>query len=293
VRQLLRALYNGPISGLHRWPKECYAIYAGRVGQPLRRLPQPLLSYRADPFLVRHEQRNWLFYEEFEYLRNKGRLAVCEVDEDARWLGRPATILDCPYHLSYPHVFFHEDTWWMVPESCENGTVDLYRCQRFPNVWSKELTLLHVDACDTTLHLQQGCWWLFTAVRNPRDGERHLEIYTSPRLASPEWQPHPVNGRLLYADAPNGSQRPAGPLLRVGERWLRPSQHSPDYYGQGCRFYEIQRLTPEEFVETPASLPDLPTARNHHICLQGDLCVIDVKERISYWPWVRPRPASS
>lgn len=291
LRELFAAFYQGPLSGLHRWPKECYAIYSGMLGAPLQRLPQPLLAYRADPFLVAHEDRVWLFYEEFEYLRNKGRLAVCELDRMGRWVGRPTTILDLAYHLSYPHVFEHAGQFWMVPESCENGTVDLYRCARFPDRWSKQLTLLHLDACDSTLHYEQGLWWLFTAVRNPQGGERHLALFFSPELVSSDWQAHPVNARQLYADVPNGSQRPAGPLIRQGERLLRPSQFSPDYYGQGSRLYEIQRLSTEEFAETPVAVPDLPTARNHHISLCGNLCVVDVKERISYSPWDRPRPA--
>lgn len=286
--QWLRAFHAGPLSGLHRWPKECFAIECGPLGGPLQRVRQPLWCYRADPFVLRYQERLWLFYEEYQYLRNKGRLGVCEVDSRGSVCGPHQTILDLPYHLSYPFVFEADQQIWMVPESRANGTVDLYRAELFPLRWEKVVTLLRTDACDSTLHFREGLWWLFTALR--RDDRYALGLFSSPQLVSSRWEPHPLNEQQLYSELPNGSARPGGSVFEHAGQLYRVSQWNPDYYGQGSRIMRVHRLNREEFMEEPADLPDLPTRRNHHLCVHSGLVAIDRRERVSFWPWIRPRP---
>ena len=289
--QWLRAFHAGPLSGLHRWPKECFALYCGPPHQAARRLGQPFWLYRADPFLIRHQQRWWLFYEEYQYLRNKGRIGACPLDEQGRPAGRHRVVLDLPYHVSYPHVFAADGQLWMVPESRANGTVDLFRAVAFPERWERVCTLLRADACDSTLFRGEDRWWLFTAVAEAQS--RYLALFASPRLDSEHWTPHPVNAQRLYRDLPNGSARPGGAIFQRNGELYRLSQWNPDYYGQGTRLTRILRLTPEEFVEEPAPSSDLPTALTHHLCLAPELLAFDRRERISYLPWQRPRPAGA
>ena len=37
-----------------------------------------------------------------------------------------------PFHLSYPYVFKHKGTYYMIPESRAAGAVRLYRARSFP-----------------------------------------------------------------------------------------------------------------------------------------------------------------
>lgn len=270
------------LCGLHRWPKDCFALYQ-RVGQQWARMPQPWWSYRADPFLLQREGRVWLFFEEFEYLRNKGRLAACRLDGSGH-----TTILDLPYHLSYPFSLEYQGQWWLLPESCANQTVDLYECVDFPHRWRLRRRILQgVDAADSTLLFEEGRWWLFTSVRLVEDGPRHLEIYSTSDFLEGEWLAHPINARRLYADKVCGTGRCGGAFLRRGEGWIRPTQFSTDYYGQGLSFRRIQKLSLEHFEEQGVDCPEWPWRQNHHLSVLGDLQWINRKERMSYWE--RPR----
>jgi hypothetical protein len=92
-------------------------------------------------------------------------------------VGVSTPVLTRPYHLSYPFVFRWRDDWYMVPETLENRTVDLYRSTRFPYDWTHAGTLLEdVAAVDATLIERDGRWWLFTTIA-PFGGSENDELH--------------------------------------------------------------------------------------------------------------------
>lgn len=270
-------LWNA-VEGLHRLPKDCFALYHRVDGGEWKRLPQSLLTYRADPFLLEWRGETWIFYEEFEYLKNKGRLGLCRLDGSDGQL-----LMDRPYHQSYPFPLIYKDQLYLLPESCANGSVDLYVCDQFPQKWRLVRRLLEgIDACDATLLYENERWWMFLAVRPAGGGQRHLEIYFTQDLLQGLWEPHPVNQQRLYADLRNQSGRPGGAFFKRGSEWIRPAQYSPDYYGQGLGFRQIVKLSSEEFAEKGVEFTDLPWRRNHHFSMLDRHQVINRKERMAY-----------
>jgi len=100
--------------------------------------------YWADPHTIERDGIFYVFVEEFMYKTNKG-------------------VLETDYHLSYPFLLEHDGETYMVPESSDNRTLDLYRCIDFPNRWEKVKPLLSdIRAKDTTLLHYNGLWWMFT-----------------------------------------------------------------------------------------------------------------------------------
>ncbi len=81
-----------------------------------------------------------------------------------------------PYHLSYPFVFEHEGSVYMIPETMGSRRIELYKAKAFPFDWE----LVHVlkediDAVDTTLWIQDGIYYFFTNVAETRHNtERSL-----------------------------------------------------------------------------------------------------------------------
>ena len=278
------------LQGLHRLPKDCFALYHRMNAGEWRRLPQPFLTYRADPFLLEWRGETWILFEEFEYLTNKGRLGLCRLDGSDGQL-----LMDRPYHLSYPFPLEYQGQLWLLPESCAHGTVDLYECEQFPQRWRLARSLLQgVDACDGTLLHLDGIWWLFVSVRPAGQGQRHLEIHFSENLLQGVWQPHPIDAQRLYAGLRNQTGRPGGAFFRHGQDWIRPAQYSPDYYGQGLGYRRLVKLSTSEFEEEAIELPGFPWRRNHHFSMLGPHQVINRKERMAYrnrpiplvQPWV-------
>jgi hypothetical protein len=113
----------------------------------------------ADPFGFEHEGKHWLFFEDYSYETMRGRIACVEISEDGKVRGAPLVCLENSHcHYSYPHVFREGSEIFMIPESFESKSVDLYRCRRFPNEWVHDSVLMHGRFVDTTLWQVEDLW---------------------------------------------------------------------------------------------------------------------------------------
>jgi hypothetical protein len=211
-----------------------------------RRLIPPKDRFWADPFPVKREGKYYIFFEELLFKTGKGHLSVVEVDRKGM-AGEPLKILDRPYHLSYPFVFQWNGRDYMVPETKRAKQVELYRCVGFPDRWEFDRVLLSsVQAVDTTLAQIDDRWWMFTSLKVECAQELYeLHLFYADTPLGP-WTPHKCNP--VKADA--RSTRPAGKLIRKGGTWYRPAQVGA---GQAMSINRIERLSPEEFRETPVS----------------------------------------
>jgi hypothetical protein len=156
-------------------------------------------------------------------------------------------VLERPYHLSYPFVFEWNGTWWMLPETSHNQSVELYHCTAFPDCWVLEKTLLRdVRAADGTLWEQDGRWWLFANMATPGAGiHDELHLYYADSPLGP-WQAHPRNP--VKSDA--RSSRPAGALFRSGADLIRPAQDCGTAYGRAIVLNKVETLTSEDYRES-------------------------------------------
>lgn len=205
----------------------------------------PADRYWADPFPITHNGRQYIFLEEFLLGRGKAHIAVSTIQPDGRPT-RPVTVLDRPYHLSYPFVFTWRDTYYMMPETGRNRTVELYRASSFPFEWELDRVLLdNINAADATLVEIQGTWWLFVNVAVDGSGNAdELHLFSAPEPIGP-WLPHVRNP--VKSDA--RSARPAGRILTVGDAYYRPSQDCSGRYGRAVVLNQIVSLDHAHYVE--------------------------------------------
>ena len=242
-------------------------------------LESPPGTYWADPFPFVHQDRLFLFFEEYDQHEKKGHIAALPFDQRGP-SGPPIRVLETAGHLSYPFVFSYRDDLYMLPESSDKATVDLYRCTQFPNRWTYDRTLLKgIKAVDTTLCYHEGLWWLFTCIaahpQSPARDELFLFYADSP--LSEEWTPHPLNP--VISDVRNA--RPAGRIIQQGERILRPAQDCSKRYGYGLHLREIETWNTAHYREkTHTSL--LPTGTRlglHTLNRQDQWVFVDIKVR--------------
>jgi hypothetical protein len=207
----------------------------------------PWTRFYADPFVLRHGGVTALFFEDYDYGEQRGRISYVVLGEDGS-RGAPAEALSRPYHLSYPFVFAHEGAALMIPESSANRTVELYEAENFPDRWRLRSVLIHdIEASDTTLHFDEvtGLWWMFAAVSEfGSSSQDTLSIFFSDGIEGP-WRPHAANPVKFDP----GCSRPAGPLLRWNGRLFRPAQDCTSAYGEGLVWCEVKELTPDAFRE--------------------------------------------
>ncbi len=156
-------------------------------------------------------------------------------------------ILQWPYHLSYPFVFDWEGTLYMIPDTMENRTVELYRCEEFPHRWRLHRVLLRdLDAVDATLWSDGSRWWMFVNVAEPGvDNTDELHLYWSVTPLGP-WTAHPANP--VVSDV--RCARPAGPLFSRDRNLFRPSQDCSQGYGHSVLINRVQVLSESSYQET-------------------------------------------
>ncbi|HTU43543.1 MAG TPA: hypothetical protein VMF91_00675 [Bryobacteraceae bacterium] len=201
----------------------------------------PSGHFYADPFLIRHNGQLWLFFEDFLYGEQRGRICCAPVARDL-FIGAPAVCLDAGYHLSYPAVFYHDGEVFMIPESAENQSVELWRATNFPFSWTLEKTLFRGSLVDTTPLLHQGRWYFFTTLCEPCGNAAFGALFSSSSLTG-EWTRHPK--APISTDVRNA--RCAGAIVPIHDRLLRPVQDCCENYGRRIHVEEILELTPDSY----------------------------------------------
>ena len=207
----------------------------------------PKDRFWADPHIIHHNDMYYIYIEEYLYETAIGRISVITMDSEGNY-SEPEVVLEKPYHLSYPYVFEHEGEYYMIPESYENKTIQLYKCTEFPLKWEFQLNLKeNIQAVDATLHRHDNKWWMFANVVEHEGASTwdELFLYSSDNLLSTEWAPHPQNP--IVSDCK--SARPAGSLFMQDGALYRPSQNCSQRYGYGFNISEVKTLTETSYEE--------------------------------------------
>ncbi len=235
-------------------------IYSGSDLTALKPLPgvrNPVLSaahvhdvpalFVADPFLVRTEERWWLFFEVLHATLRYGQIGVAMSRNGRKW-EYCQIVLEEPFHLSYPLVFQWNGEYYMTPETASQRQVRLYRAVDFPLRWEYVSTLLEGDHyLDPTPFFYRDHWWMFVGANIKHNDTLRLYHATTP--LGP-WREHPcspiVEGNAYMA-------RPAGRVLHTDGRLIRFAQDCVQNYGRRVLAFEITELTPDRYAERPYS----------------------------------------
>lgn len=201
----------------------------------------------ADPHVITKDDKFYIFIEEVLYRTGKGHISVIEMDKKGI-CQKPVKIIEKPYHLSYPFIFEWESKFFMVPESKQNKTVELYECVKFPYEWKfKKNIMENIKAVDATPFYYQNKWWLFMNIieNNGASSLDELFLFYSDDIFNDQWTPHPKNP--IATDV--RSARPSGKIFKRGGKIIRPSQNCAHRYGYGLKFNEIIKLNETEYEE--------------------------------------------
>jgi hypothetical protein len=190
-----------------------------------------------------------MFFEVVNDRNKKGEIGLATSRNGLRWDYRQI-VLEEQFHLSYPYVFQWEDEVFMVPETCLQNSVRLYRAESFPWKWSYVTNLITgKDFVDSSLVRFHEKWWLFTSTgKAPRRAD-DLHIFYADDLLG-RWEEHPrspiVKGNPAIA-------RPGGRMLVLGDTVIRYAQDCAVTYGRQVRSFEITALNTHDYAERPVS----------------------------------------
>lgn len=201
----------------------------------------------ADPFIVDFNNKLYIFFEELFFKENRGKLKVAELSKDFK-VTNEKIILEQSYHLSYPNVFLFADHYYLLPETADNNTLELYQAVDFPYHWQRVHYIMQdIKAYDPTLIEYQGLWYLFVTMKPHVACSSHdsLYIFYAESPLSQHWQAHQQNPVIVNA----AFARPAGQFFWQDNQLYRPSQNCAGSYGKAININKVCKLSPLEYEE--------------------------------------------
>jgi hypothetical protein len=233
----------------------------------------------ADPFLYSRENKTYIFIEEYIFTTKKGFLSVMELYEDGTY-SDPIKVLETDYHLSYPFLIEDEGKLYMIPETSQHNTIELFECVNFPLEWKlKKLINSNVCAVDSTIIKRDGLYWMFSNIKENKGASSHDELFLfyAESLTSDNWAAHPQNP--IVSDVRGA--RPAGNIIHENGKLFRVAQNCSNHYGYGMQIAEIIQLDKDVYKEKVVSLihPDFnkDVISTHTYNVIGNKAIIDAQ----------------
>ena len=205
-------------------------------------------EFWADPFALDFNEKKYLFFENYSYKKNKGKIC-CATFFDGK-IQNIQDALELDYHLSYPFVFALNDSIYMMPETIESKRLEIYRAIDFPIKWELFSTGFHGERiADPTLFIEnKNKIWLFLNKSNDFSGDFNSElyIYKISDLKLQEITAHKLNPVIIDSRR----ARNAGNIFVNNGKIIRPSQFNiGSKYGFGLNLSEITNLSIDHYEE--------------------------------------------
>ena len=237
--------------------------------------------YAADSFCFETNAKRYIVFEDFDYKSGKGKISLLNLANSGASI-EIKTVIEKPFHLAYPFVFQHEQAFYLIPETAENGTVELYKWNAASETFGFQQVLINVAGVDSSIVQYQGRWWIFCGLKNDLPNEK-LHVFYAEKLTGP-YKAHDLNP---VKTNPAGS-RPAGQFIIDNTVLFRPAQYSVNWYGEKIVWFKIKELTPNTFSEEQVSESVAQSNWEynkglHTFSQSPSFKVIDAKKRSSGW----------
>lgn len=210
--------------------------------------------YYADPIVIKKNELFYVFFECYDKIKKIGKIQYYFINKNR--IISPIKDISIPInlHTSFPFIFESEGHTYMIPETCHLNKINLYECIDFPEKWVFVKTLIdNIHAADNVVFFKDGIWYLFTIVYANK--KEYFCIFYSDNILG-QWNKHKlVNTNYLTPEKNNNITRMAGRIIEFDNKLIRPTQYSrKGIYGEKVILYLIDKLTTDEYNETPIDL---------------------------------------
>ena len=200
-------------------------------------------NFVADPFMFKEKGVWHMFFEILNANTGQGDIGLATSTDALTWTYKQV-VLDEKFHLSYPQVFKWQGQHYMLPESCNDKSVRLYKATEFPTKWQLVKKLLDGPRLvDASIIRYENRWWIFASTLS----NDTLLLYHSENLMGP-YVKHTQNPVV------SGSAdvvRPGGRFILYNGKPMRFAQDDEIQYGNRVFAFEIEELTPTTYSERP------------------------------------------
>lgn len=109
-------------------------LYQGNVEKTFFPIEYSKKYWYADPLIFTWKGIDYLFVEEYDRKKAKGQIAFAVLDGKRKNL-KFNTIINEPYHMSFPMVFEWKEKLLMIPETSENRSINIYTAKNISGEW--------------------------------------------------------------------------------------------------------------------------------------------------------------
>lgn len=262
----------------------CWTLFIGKgdfLESTLFRLKPvrlPKNEFWADPFILNHNNKNYIFFENYEYNLKKGKIS-CGIIENNELINIEDVLVK-DYHLSFPYIFKENGEIYLLPETNANNQLELYKCVSFPNKWELHSTAFEGEKVADAFFYNdsKSQKWLFVNKQVDLNSimNNELYIYKVDDVDLKNIKPHKNNPVIINSK----SARNAGSIFNYNNEVYRPSQANIEgVYGRALNINKIEKLNINEYIETNITTI-YPNFHNglistHHLSQKDGLFVID------------------
>ena len=231
-------------------------------------------DFMADPFGFTTPTGEYVVFEKYNSKSKKGHIEVIE-----RLTQKTVFKLKADFHFSYPFVFEEDNTIYIIPETHQTNSIDLYKWD--DNKQEMQLIKTIIDnfpGVDNSILKHNNKYWLFCTTSKHKMADHQLNLFYADSLTG-DWTPHPLNPIVTSII----NARPAGSFINWGGKIIRPSQNSGTTYGGKITLNEITELSEKNYSEkiievlAPEDFKNKSIVGIHTISTIGNSTLIDAK----------------
>lgn len=194
--------------------------------------------WAGDPHLIEIDGVTYVFAEVYDRILRRGLIGYSIIGEEGASPWKIA--LSMPHHLSYPHLFEHDGSVYMIPESYVANEIAVYRALSFPDKWEKSKVLKsNYCAVDSTLLRREDEHYLLTL--RFEDNNEKLMLYS--------FKDGELSEKGYCAALNDANKRPAGHFLFNNGELIRPAQDCTESYGCALNFYKVTKFDADSYEE--------------------------------------------
>lgn len=231
-------------------------------------------DFIADPFGFTTSNGEYIAYEKFNSKSKKGHVEVAE-----RLTQKVLFKLKADFHFSYPFVFEDGNEIYIIPETHQTNSIDLYKWNDSKQEMQLVKTIIdNFPGVDNSILKHNNKYWLFCTASKNKMADHQLNIFYADELTG-LWNPHPLNPIVTSIS----NARPAGSFIKLGDKIIRPSQNSGLTYGGKVILNEITELSETNYSEkkveviAPEDFKNKSIVGVHTISSMGNSTLVDAK----------------
>ncbi|MFM7016006.1 MAG: hypothetical protein ACKOX3_06725 [Bacteroidota bacterium] len=231
-------------------------------------------DFIADPFGFTNPNGSYIIYEKYHATTKKGHIEVMKINTQ-----EVVFKLKANFHFSYPYVFEENNEIYVIPETHQTNSIDLYKWNdEKQNLAFVKTIIEDFPGVDNSILKYNNKYWLFCTSSKHKMADHQLFIFYADQLTG-EWKQHvmnPVVTSIINA-------RPAGSFILIDGKIIRPSQNSGSTYGGQIMFNEIMELNENKYQEKVIESISLTDFKDksikgiHTISTIGSSTLIDAK----------------